>query len=550
MNVKSIKDMRIGSKLRFGFGCLVVMMLFLAGLSLVRMSAISAAIKYQQHVYSTKLEPLYVVREALDQTGLAARNAYIFTDEAAATKELKLLDEQKALYLAALEKLEPVLHADPQFATVRVGLLAMAEELKRPRVLREAKKMEEFGRFLVDECSPLRRRIVADIDKLLQSVRSEVDGASAAADRLFSQSTKLIVVIAFSAFIAGTVIALLITRDLLTELGGEPRYAAQIAQRIAQGELAVDVITNGADNTSLLWAIRSMRDNLAGIVGKVRVGTDSIATASREIAAGNRDLSERSEQQASALEEIASTMEELTSTVRQNTDNARQANELACTASAVSIEGGRVVEQVVVTMQSISDSSRKIVDIINVIDGIAFQTNILALNAAVEAARAGEQGRGFAVVAAEVRNLAQRSAAAAKEIKVLIDDSVAKVDSGSKLVTRAGATMEEVVASVRRVTSIMSAISTASVEQASGIEQVTRSIGDLDGMTQQNTALVEEASAAAHEMEDQAANLDSVVSIFKLDAKASVVKEPAVATQARIRQPAEAPLRLAAARKA
>ncbi|MES2759721.1 MAG: methyl-accepting chemotaxis protein [Pseudomonadota bacterium] len=510
--------MSIGTKLRLGFGILVVMMILLASLALMRMSAISDAVHHQQQVGASKLDPLFVMREALDQTGLAARNSYIFTKDAEAAKELDILDKEKAIYLAALEQLGPQFQADPQFMKVRTNLLAMAEELKRPRKYREAKQMEEFGQFLVNECSPLRRQIVVEIDVLLKSVQAELGAASGAADLLFKQSTRLIMAIAALAFVAATAIALLITRDLLTQLGGEPRYAAEIAQRIAQGDLAVEVTTRDNDSTSLLWAIRTMRDNLAGIVGKVREGTDSIANASAEIASGNRDLSTRTEQQAGSLEMISSTMEELTSTVRENTDNARQANTLACQASDVSVEGGKVVDQVVSTMESISSSSRKIVDIISVIEGIAFQTNILALNAAVEAARAGEQGRGFAVVASEVRNLAQRSAAAAKEIKALIDDSVEKVDSGSDLVARAGTTMREVVTSVRRVTEIMAEISTASVEQASGIEQVSQSIGDLDGMTQQNTGLVEEAAAAAQEMQHQAASLAEVVGVFKLAA--------------------------------
>jgi methyl-accepting chemotaxis protein len=260
-----------------------------------------------------------------------------------------------------------------------------------------------------------------------------------------------------------------------------------------------------------------MNDSLGRIVGEVRSGTDTIATASSQIAAGNLDLSSRTEQQASSLEETASSMEALTSTVKQNADNARQANQLAGSASEIALKGGVVVAQVVATMDSINASSKKIVDIIGVIDGIAFQTNILALNAAVEAARAGEQGRGFAVVASEVRNLAQRSAAAAKEIKGLIGDSVEKVDAGAKLVDQAGTTMGEIVESVKRVTDIMGEITAASQEQTSGIEQINQAISQMDQVTQQNASLVEEAAAAAESLQDQAGNLARVVSVFKLD---------------------------------
>ena len=301
----------------------------------------------------------------------------------------------------------------------------------------------------------------------------------------------------------------------MSQLGGEPDYAAAIAGRIAAGDLGTDVTVKANDRSSLLFAMKSMRDNLANIVGQVRMGTDTIATASSQIASGNLDLSSRTEQQASSLEETASSMEELTSTVKQNADNARQANGLAMTASEVAKKGGSVVAEVVGTMTAINDSSRKIVDIIAVIDGIAFQTNILALNAAVEAARAGEQGRGFAVVASEVRNLAQRSAAAAKEIKTLIGDSVEKVEIGAKLVDQAGATMDEIVESVKRVTDIMGEITAASQEQTSGIEQINQAITQMDEVTQQNAALVEEAAAAAESLQDQAANLSQVVSIFK-----------------------------------
>ena len=318
-------------------------------------------------------------------------------------------------------------------------------------------------------------------------------------------------------------IGLVIARGLLRQLGGEPDYAASVASSIAAGDLTVDVQLRKGDSSSLLFAMRGMRDSLARIVSEVRGGTDTIATASSQIASGNLDLSSRTEEQASSLEETASSMEELTSTVKQNVDNAKQANQLAATASDVAAKGGTVMTQVVETMRSINDSSKKIVDIIGVIDGIAFQTNILALNAAVEAARAGEQGRGFAVVASEVRSLAQRSAAAAKEIKALIGDSVGKVDAGTALVDQAGETMREVVDSIGRVTLMMSDITTASQEQSAGIEEVNQAIGQMDQVTQQNAALVEEAAAAAASLQEQANNLAQIVSVFRVDTSAAAV---------------------------
>jgi methyl-accepting chemotaxis protein len=299
------------------------------------------------------------------------------------------------------------------------------------------------------------------------------------------------------------------------------RQANTTLQAIAAGDLSHRVEVGPLDEIGLLMqAMKDMNASLTDIVGQVRTGTETIAVASREIASGNADLSARTESQASSLEETASSMEELTSTVKQNAENARQANQLVVSTADIAVKGGQVVGQVVDTMASIKDSSRKIADIIGVIDGIAFQTNILALNAAVEAARAGEQGRGFAVVASEVRNLAQRSAGAAKEIKSLIEDSVGKVDAGGKLVDEAGKTMDEIVGSVKRVTDIMSEIAAASQEQSSGIEQVNQAVIQMDDATQQNAALVEEAAAAAESLQNQAAKLAEAVSVFKLDSGA------------------------------
>ncbi|MBY0498378.1 MAG: MCP four helix bundle domain-containing protein [Nitrosomonas sp.] len=315
----------------------------------------------------------------------------------------------------------------------------------------------------------------------------------------------------------GVVLAIITGLLLIRAILGPLNEAIAVADAVASGDLTSRIEVNSTNETGhLLQALKTMNENLIDLVSRVRAGTDQIATASGEIASGNSDLSQRTEEQASSLEETASSMEELTSTVKQNADNARQANQLAAGASEVAVKGGAVVGQVVQTMSAINESSKKIVDIISVIDGIAFQTNILALNAAVEAARAGEQGRGFAVVATEVRTLAQRSAAAAKEIKELISDSVAKVEDGTRLVDEAGATMDEIVTSVKRVTDIMSEISAASNEQSSGIEQVNQAVTQMDEVTQQNAALVEEAAAAAESMNDQAQALTQAVSVFKV----------------------------------
>ena len=316
------------------------------------------------------------------------------------------------------------------------------------------------------------------------------------------------------AVLVGVVVGAAMIRSISVPLS----EATAIASRVAEGDLTGQIEAYGSNEIgTLLAALAKMKASLADIVGEVRTTTDTISSASSQIAAGNLDLSKRTCDQASSLEETASSMEELTSTVRQNAENARQANMLAVSASEVAVRGGDVVAQVVDTMGSINESSRKIVDIIGVIDGIAFQTNILALNAAVEAARAGEQGRGFAVVASEVRHLAQRSAGAAKEIKELIGDSVVKVDSGARLVTEAGATMKEIVTSIQRVTDIMGEITQASQEQTSGLDQIHMAIGQMDAITQQNVALVEEAAAAAGSLQDQASALSDVVAIFHLD---------------------------------
>ena len=350
----------------------------------------------------------------------------------------------------------------------------------------------------------------------LATVRNTADEA-AARSAIASSSSIMFAILVSVVVLAATMLTLL-ARSLIRQLGGEPAYATAIAGQIAAGNLAAHIEVKGSDQTSMLFAMRAMRDSLATIVSEVRSGTDTMSTASSQIAAGNLDLSSRTEQQASSLEETASSMQELTAAVRNNGANSREAQRLAESASLVAQQGGEMVARVVDTMGSINASSQKIADIIGVIDGIAFQTNILALNAAVEAARAGEQGRGFAVVASEVRNLAQRSASAAKEIKVLIGASVDTVAEGSKLVRQAGATMGDIVTSVKRVTDIMSDITAASGHQEEGIGQISQAIQEIDTVTQQNAALVEEAAAAAASLEDQATKLLQVVSVFQLGA--------------------------------
>jgi methyl-accepting chemotaxis protein len=339
--------------------------------------------------------------------------------------------------------------------------------------------------------------------------------------------------------LAGIITQITLTRAVV----GPIDDAIKHFEKIAGGDLTQRIeVWNDTETGRLFKGVKHMQESLVRTVSEVRAGTESITSAAQQIAAGNTDLSARTEQQAASLEETASSMEQLTATVKQNADNARQASQLAVTASDIAARGGEVVGRVVGTMQGISTSSNKIVDIISVIDGIAFQTNILALNAAVEAARAGEQGRGFAVVAGEVRTLAQRSAAAAKEIKELIEDSSHKVHDGSALVEQAGQTMEEIVQAVKRVTDIMGEISAASSEQSGGIEQVNRAVTQMDEVTQQNAALVEEAAAAAGSLEEQANRLKTVVSVFRLDASHAA---PALAA-APLARPVAKPTRAAA----
>jgi len=512
------------AKLGIGFGLVGILIVILAVIAWRELGNVGREMTAQNTVRVTQLERLYELRESLAQTGLAARNAYVFPNEVDAKRELAILDQHRAHYLEELEALTPLFAGNPDFAKMRENLLQMAQELNRPRRYRDAGQMNEYGAFLVNECSPLRRQIVLDIARVTKDVQKKVESGAASTQDAIATAQGTIVVVSLAAVVLSVVVGSAITAHLLRQLGGEPVEVNRIATAIASGDLTIDVVVGAKDEDSVMHAMREMRYSLQTIVAQVRGGTDMIATASSEISAGNEDLSMRTEEQASSLGHTANSMKELAAVVEQNTSHARHANSLAASASAVARKGGEVVNAVVDTMQEINASSRKISDIISVIDGIAFQTNILALNAAVEAARAGEQGRGFAVVASEVRNLAQRSATAAKEISALIGASVSQVDAGTRLVEQAGVTMNDIVNSVQHVSGIIAEITVASEAQHAGIQEVNFAVDQMDMVTQQNAALVEQAAAAAASLKDQAGNLLNTVRVFRLEGDSSMLR--------------------------
>jgi methyl-accepting chemotaxis protein len=724
----SAANMKVGTRLALGFGSVIVLMIIIAVLGITNMRNVAGNL---QDIVNDKFPKTVWANDVVDSVNTIARamrNALLEKEPAKIQKELDLIAEQREIIKERLKTLDEKITAPEGQAMLDKVMEARKNYVDNQDVflkLMKDGKQEAATTYLLTEIRPSQAAYIASVGKLIDYQSELMKKSGDAANDAVQSALMVIIVLAIIAVIAGAVIALMIVRNLMKQLGGEPDYAAEAVHKIAQGDLTATLDIKSGDTSSLMYSLKTMQDSLRGIVAEikkivddankgdfttkmdlngkagytkelsdllnqlsntvdgafkdtirvadalargdlsqkvtaeyqgaynqvkvsvnttadsltkivaeirdivaaankgdfsikldmsgkagytkelsellnqlsdtvdtafkdtihvaqslakgdltqvvtrdyqgafndvkqnlnttvgnlkslvteVKVSVDSIGTASKEIASGNTDLSQRTEEQASSLEETAASMEELTSTVKQNADNAKQANQLAHSASSVAEKGGAVVQEVVGTMSSINESSRKIVDIISVIDGIAFQTNILALNAAVEAARAGEQGRGFAVVAAEVRNLAQRSAAAAKEIKTLIGDSTEKVEVGTKLVDDAGKTMEEIVNAVKRVTDIMSEISAASAEQSQGIEQVNQAITQMDEVTQQNAALVEEAAAAAESLEEEAQNLTRSVSVFKMDNSTSLQQtrtaEPVKAAVKHVAAPAK-----------
>jgi len=529
----ALSNLKIGTRLYLAFGAVIALLAILVASAHANFSRLGEANGLNIHTYEVMGEANALLESLINiETG---ERGFALTGKDSSLEPLtngqrsfgEHLQKIRALTAdnpAQLERLKTLEGTQQQWlATAIDPVIALRRAAAVDGSLDAVVAAEQAGKGKA--AMDAMRILLADIGKT-ESMLLGQRGQEAAA--LQSRTTWVLLGGGVIAALLACMLAILLTRNITRPLV----EAVALAQRVAQGDLSSDIVVRSHDETGqLMAALRDMNTALVGIVGEVRGGTDTIATASAQIAVGTMDLSSRTEQQASSLEETASSMEELTAAVKQNADNALAARSLASAASSVAVKGGAVVSEVVQTMGSINDSSRKIADIIGVIDGIAFQTNILALNAAVEAARAGEQGRGFAVVATEVRNLAQRSASAAKEIKGLIDDSVEKVGAGSKLVDQAGTTMQDVVDSVQRLSAIIGEITDASEEQRLGIEQVNEAISQMDQVTQQNAALVEEAAAAANAMQDQAAQLSHAVQVFRL-------KDAPPATQTGVARPA------------
>nr|WP_063978161.1 methyl-accepting chemotaxis protein [Massilia sp. JS1662] len=529
-----LSDLKIGTRLYLGFGTVVALLVLLVSLSYGNFSRLRTANDMNIHTYKVLGEVDAALTSLVNmETG---QRGFALTGKDASLEPYNIGKQDFRAHVEAARQLT----ADNPHQQERLQRLA-EEERKWLEVaadptikLRRETTDADMAAVVAAEQAGKGKQSMDAMRKLVADIKAEEAGLmnerAKTMDALASTMSVTLIGGGIGAVVLAIALAVWLARNITVPLA----YAVRVAKQVAQGDLTTRVDVDSKDETGeLMAALKDMNDSLRDIVIRVRTGTETIATASGEINSGNQDLSARTEQQAGSLEETASSMEELTSTVRQNADNARQATQLAASASETAQRGGDVVAQVVSTMGSINASSKKIADIITVIDGIAFQTNILALNAAVEAARAGEQGRGFAVVAGEVRNLAQRSAAAAKEIKGLIGDSVEKVEAGSRLVDEAGSTMEEVVGSVRRVTDLIGEIAAASEEQRAGIEQVNQAITQMDQVTQQNAALVEQAAAAADAMQEQAHQLAALVGTFQtgqtVPARQAVVARPRAA---------------------